>query len=189
MISWRSIGKARITKPEATYVRDCLDEQPPTVYKDTSFLDAVAKILENEAVLVLERDKRIAGIVTTHDLGSRYDKLAKPFLLLHDVESRLRLLIDKNFTEQEIVDAKDPRDLKRPVKEASDLSFGEYIRLLEMEDNWKRLGLTNLDRRVFLKRLREVRDVRNDIMHFSPDDPDLTKLGKLRKLLEFLTSS
>ena len=190
MISWRSIGVARTKQPDAgcKYVRDCLDKDYSTVELDTPLLDAVAKIARDEVVLVLGRDKKITGIVTTSDLSLKYHELAAPFLLLQEIEFRLRALIDDAFSKEEMGEARDPRDSKRKIEEAADLSFGEYIRLLEARKNWNRLALP-LDRRVFVKLLRDVRDLRNEIMHFSPDDlssENLDKIGKLRKLLEKL---
>ena len=190
MISWRSIGVARTKKRDADceYVRDCLDKGYSTVGLDTPFLDAVVKITRDEVVLVWGRDKCITGIVTTSDLSLKYHELAAPFLLLQEIEYRLRLLIDDAFSKEEMAEARDPRDDKRNIEEAADLSFGEYIRLFEARENWNRLTLT-LDRRVFVKLLRDVRDVRNEIMHFSPDDlssENLDKIEKLRKLLEQL---
>lgn len=190
MISWRSIGVAR-TKKEDTdceYVRDCLDKNYSTVELDTPLLDAVAKIAREEAVLVLGPDRRIAGIVTTSDLSLKYHELAAPFLLLQEIEYRLRLRIDEAFSREEMAEARDPRDDRRQIGSAADLSFGEYIRLIEARENWNRLTLP-LDRRVFVKLLRDVKGVRNEIMHFSPDDlssDNLDKIEKLRKLLEQL---
>ena len=191
MISWRSIGVARIKKGNeaCAYVRDCVDKEYSTVGSDTPLLDAVRKITQDEVVLVLGKDERITGIVTTTDLSLKYHELAAPFLLLQEIEDRLRLFIDDAFSVEEMSEAKDLRDDNRSIEGAADLSFGEYIRLLEAPENWSVLGLT-LDRRVFVKLLHDVREVRNEIMHFSPDDlssENLDKIGKLRKLLEQLT--
>jgi CBS domain-containing protein len=193
MISWRSIGVARTKEPDADfkYVRDCLDKDFSTVELNTPLLDAVAKIARDEVVLVLGRDRRITGIVTTSDLSLKYHELAAPFLLLQEIEYRLRLLIDDACSKEEIAAAGDPRDGQRKIEEAADLTFGEYIRLLEAPKHWSRLTLP-LDRRVFVKLLRGVKDVRNEIMHFSPDDlssENLDKIGKMRKLLEQLAST
>jgi hypothetical protein len=49
------------------------------------------------------------------------------------------------------------------------MNFGEYVRLLENPANWSKLQLA-LDRVVFTKMLNGVRLVRNDVMHFDPDD-------------------
>ena len=190
MISWRSIGVARTTKPDAElgYVRDCLDKDYSMVELDTPLLDAVVKIARDEVVLVLGPDKRITGIVTTSDLSLKYHELAAPFLLLQEIEFRLRLVIDDAFSKEEMAEAKDPRDDRREIEGAADLSFGEYIRLVEARKNWNRLALP-LDRRVFVRFLRDVKELRNEIMHFSPDDlssENLKKIEKLRRLLERL---
>lgn len=187
IITWRSIGVARTTKGhnDCRYVRDCLEKEFATVALDTPLLDAVEKIVRDEVVLVIGRDKLLTGIVTTSDLSLKYHELAAPFLLLQEIEDRLRLLIDDAFSADEIAAAGDPRDQKREIKEASDLTFGEIVRLVEADANWKRLKLT-LDRRVFVRLLRDVKDIRNEIMHFSPDDlspENRDKIGKLRKLL------
>lgn len=187
IISWRSIGvsRNRIQDQKCDLVRDCLDNKYSTVDLDTPLLDAVEKIIREEVVLVLGSDKRITGIVTTTDLSQKYHELAAPFLLLQEIEDRLRLLIDHTFSQQDIGSAKDPRDHTREIQEAADLTFGEYIRLLEARENWIRLELA-LDRRVFIRLLRDVKTVRNEIMHFSPDDlssENLAKVEKLRRLL------
>ena len=190
IISWRSIGVARTTKghDDCKYVRDCIEKEFATVALDTPLLDAVEKIVRDEVVFVIGRDRRLTGIVTTSDLSLKYHELAAPFLLLQEIEDRLRLLIDDAFSTEEIAAARDPRDQKRKIKEASDLTFGEIVRLVEAASNWKRLKLT-LDQRVFVRLLRDVKDVRNEIMHFSPDDlspENRDKIGKLRRLLEKL---
>jgi hypothetical protein len=66
-----------------------------------------------------------------------------------------------------------------------DLTFGEYIRLMEDGENWKAIAI-NLDREVFLKGLQEVRRIRNDVMHFDPDGPSVADLSELRKWVALL---
>ena len=104
MISWRSIGVAKTKKrdEDCKYVRDCLDKDYSTVGLDTPLLDAVVKIARDEVVLVLGPDKRITGIVTTSDLSLKYHELAAPFLLLQEIEYRLRLLIDDAFSKEDM---------------------------------------------------------------------------------------
>ena len=190
MISWRSIGIARTTKGDdnCRFVRDCIERDYSTVGLNTPLLDAVEKIVRDEVVLVVGRDERLTGIVTTSDLSLKYHELAAPFLLLQEIEDRLRLLIDEAFSTEEIAAARDPRDQERTINEASDLTFGEIVRLVEVDVNWQRLELT-IDRRVFVRLLHDVKDLRNEIMHFSPDDlspENRNKIGRLRKLLEKL---
>jgi hypothetical protein len=76
----------------------------------------------------------------------------------------------------------------RTVESVADLTFGEYVRLLEREDNWATLGLS-LDRRTFVELLHEIRKIRNDVMHFHPDgigDEDLEKLRNCTRFFQAL---
>lgn len=185
MISWRSIGRARVGGRPCEHVRDCL-EDIPVLDQDDPLFDAVETIAETGVVLVRGRDRKITGIVTTSDLSRKYHELAEPFLLLQEVEDRIRVLIDGNFSVGEIGAAKHPDEDERVVDDASDLTFGEYVRLLGSRQNWLRLGLT-IDRKLFVKLLEDVREVRNDVMHFSPySSENLEKVRMLRRLLEQL---
>jgi hypothetical protein len=43
-----------------------------------------------------------------------------------------------------------------------------------------------LDKKQFIKRLLEVRDIRNDVMHFDPDPLSPTQRKSLEQMEEFL---
>ena len=183
MISWRSMGRVRASGEPCKFVRDCLD--PVRILdQDAPFFEAVDTITEQEVVLVRGRDRKITGIVTTSDLSREYHQKAAPFLLLGEVEDRIRILIDRNLSD-EIKDAKNPGDSKREIEEASDLTFGEYVRLLESRKNWKKLRL-GIDRKLFIELLDDVREVRNDVMHFRPDSSEPENLDKVRMLHSLL---
>ena len=184
IIIWRSIGKSLSHKQPCDRVGDCLDDTYSNVLMphDTPFLDAVEKIAKEEVVLVCDATGKLSGIITASDLSAKYHELAAPFLLLNEVEDRLRSLIDRTFSLEEISNAKDPRDEGREVRDAADLTFGEYVHLLAPKETWPRFGIT-ADRRVFLRLLREANEVRNDVMHFSPDEPKTESVTQLRNLL------
>ena len=187
MISWRSMGRARASGQDCQHVRDCL-EPVRILDQDAPFFDAVDTITEQEVVLVRGKDRKITGIVTTADLSSEYHQKAEPFLLLEEVEDRIRALISRNLSEEEIKQARDPGDGKREIEGVDDLTFGEYVRLLESRENWHKLRL-GIDRKLFVKLLNDVREVRNDVMHFRPDSfepEDLEQVRMLRSLLEQL---
>ena len=189
MISWRSMGQARARGGACEFVRDCL-EPIHIIDQDAPFFEAVDTITEQEVVLVRGRDRTITGIVTTSDLSREYHQKASPFLLLGEVEDRIRILIGQNLS-VEIKQAKDPGDGTREIEDASDLTFGDYVRLLELPDNWNKLRL-GIDRKVFIELLNDVREVRNDVMHFRPDSSEpenLDKVRMLRRLLEQLVQS
>lgn len=61
----------------------------------------------------------------------------------------------------------------------------ENIRLLERDGVWSRLGLT-IYKTEFIKRLLEVRDIRNEVMHFGPDLLDEEQRKSLHQMEQFL---
>lgn len=186
VISWKSIGSRLALGCSGSAVRDYMEADNPTVVSaDDSLFTAIPAIVEHEYVLVRSSEKRIVGIVTTSDLSLQFRQLAEPFLLLGEIENHIRRLIDRKFTAEEIRAACDPDDSERQVETVADLTFGEYLRLLEQPDHWTTVGL-ELDRRVFLKQLERVREIRNDVMHFDPDPIAAEELSLLRRCAQFL---
>lgn len=184
MISWRSIGQARVKGQSIESVRDCL-EPIYQLQQDAPFFQAVEEITKREVVLVMGTDLSIAGIVTTNDLSREFHKKAEPFLLLEQVEEWIRALISKNLSPEEIGAAEHSSGDMRQVDDAFDLDFGQYVRLLESRENWNRLGL-EIDRKEFRTLLDDVREVRNDVMHFRPDSSQPESLDKVRMLHRLL---
>jgi hypothetical protein len=66
-----------------------------------------------------------------------------------------------------------------------DLTFGDYVRLLENPKHWSEMKLL-IDRKSFVAMLEEVRQTRNDVMHFNPDTPSPGYLDPVRKLTALL---
>ena len=184
MISWRSMGRVRARGEACEHVRDCL-EPVRILDQEAPFFNAVDTITEQEVVLVRGKNRTITGIVTTSDLSREYHQKAAPFLLLEEVEDRIRMLISRNLSAAEIRKAKDSDDDTREIEDAADLTFGEYVRLLESRENWQKLGL-GIDRKLFVGLLNDVREVRNDVMHFRPDSSEPENLGKVRMLRSLL---
>lgn len=131
MISWKSIGSRRALGRENKYVRECV-EPFHEISADMSIFDAIGIIIRNECVLIRDSFKKISGIVTNSDLGDQFRQLSEPFLLLGQIENHIRQLIDSKFSKDDLTAAIDQRDTARNsvVADASDLTFGEYVRLL-----------------------------------------------------------
>ena len=68
----------------------------------------------------------------------------------------------------------------------ADLSFGEYVRLIETKSNWDKLKI-KADRATFVKEIDGIREIRNDVMHFDTDEFELEQLKKLLNFSKFLT--
>ena len=182
-VSWESIAHAKICNPTAGLPEALFP--PETVRLDDDLLAQIPKIVDAGFAFVEAQDRQISGIVTTADLSLLFATLAKPFFLLAEIERRLRRLIDQNFGPEDLATIVDPADSKRSVTRASDLTLGEYIRLLEDPSRWVRLDL-NIDRRIFIEALDGIRQIRNEVLHFSPDPLDDEQIHKTELFLKWL---
>jgi predicted transcriptional regulator len=184
MISWKSLGSCWSQGHEFTRVAEAMDQQVE-IDTEASIFAVVELLRQNDCVLVRDRTKKINGIITSYDISVTFGKLSEPFLILNEIENHIRALIEGHFTKEELVQARDPGDSPRPVEDVADLTFGEYVRLLENPLGWRKLGL-QIDRAVFINRLDEIRRIRNDVMHFDPEGTDEKDIEKLRDFVEFL---
>lgn len=182
-ISWQSIARRLATGAQGTEARNFMEEAPVAGH-DSSLFAAMREVSVHEFVLVRGADRRISGIVTLSDLSGHFMQLTEPFLLLSEIERSLRGILDR-VPAAMLATARDARDSNRKVGCAADLSFGEYVRLLANPDVWDKLGIP-LDRATFVKFLDEIRETRNDVMHFDPDGITEDALGQLRNLVKLV---
>jgi hypothetical protein len=111
--------------------------------------------------------------------------VTKPFLLLSEIENLVRNMIGDRFEAEQLAAVRAPDAQNREVHSVADLTFGEYIRLLERPESWEQLRLT-IDRVQFCKDLDNVRKIRNDVTHFDPDGITPEDLDTLRKFTRYL---
>ena len=185
IVSWQSIGKRIALKAAGGLVRDFMDDGV-VVASGASLFSVIETIARSQYVLVRNlATNKITGIVTTSDLTLQFRQLGEPFLLLGEIEHQIRALIDGVYTSQELRAVGDPSDSMRVISSVADLTFGEYVRLLEKPSNWGKLNLS-FERAVFIARLDRVRLIRNDVVHFDPDPLDHKDLEELRLFSKFL---
>jgi len=184
IVSWKTIGSRLALKRPCVHVRDAM-EPAQVVSVDESLFDAITKIASHDYVLVQMADKTYSGIVTASDFNFQFQALAEPFLLVGEIENGLRQILHQKYSLKELEEAKAPGDDGRTIESPSDLTLGEYVRLIEPEKRWKKLRI-EIDRVEFLARLNRVREVRNDVMHFDPDGLAPDDLVFLREFAKFL---
>jgi len=187
VISWASLGSQIALGKECKYVRECMVPHKE-ISSDTYIFAAINDIVANQYVLIRNAENMITGIVTTSDLSLQFRQLGEPFLLLGEIENYIRRMIQDKYTMDELRAACDSSDTERNIESPSDLTLGEYLRLLENPDNWEKLALS-IDRELSIKKLDEIRRIRNDVMHFDPDgipDQDIDKLRDFVRLMQSL---
>lgn len=184
IVSWSSIGSRLALGKHGGEAREMMDHHQE-IRAEASLFQAIPIIVQHQYVLVRAIDNSISGIVTASDLSLQFQQLSEPFLLLGEIENHVRRIIEDKFSTDELAEVRDPNDVDREVDGVKDLTFGEYIRLLENEERWKRVKLA-VDRKVFCSELSKVRRIRNDVMHFDPDGIPPEDLERLRDFARFL---
>jgi len=187
IFTWASLGSRITLGKECKYVGECMVPHKE-VNADTYIFSAIDDIVAAQYILIRNAQNIISGIVTTSDMSLQFRQLGEPFLLLGEIENYIRRMMKDKYTIEQLRVARDPSDVERDIESVSDLSLGECQRLMENPDNWGRLVI-QIDRQVFIKKLDDVRRIRNDVMHFDPDgiaDQDLDKLREFVRLLKNL---
>ncbi|MCJ2035071.1 CBS domain-containing protein [Methylobacterium sp. J-068] len=184
IISWSSIGARSIGTNSDSTVRSFMDDHQE-ISVSASLFSGIKIILEHNYVLIRAADRKICGIVTSNDMAFQFEEISTPFLLISEIENSLRNIIGSKITIDDIRNTCDENHLPSELSDVSDLTFGNYVKILEHTDNWAKIGL-NLDRKTFCSELMEINAIRNDVMHFDPDPLKLEDLNKLRNISKLL---
>jgi restriction system protein len=183
VVSWESLGKARMAGSEPTNVAQVMTSVP-IVEHDDLLLNQITHIFEHGFVLVRSTVKKsMSGIITAADLTLQFGDLARPFVLIEEAERRLRQCVDDVFDAEEICSATKKNPSK--VKTAADLTLGSYWHLLKEEKEWDKLGWP-VDHGMFLDMLKAVSAIRNETMHFSPDPLTPEQIAELNGFVGLL---
>lgn len=182
-VSWKSIAQAQLRSRTCT-LRDAIIPawQTINVSLEDELIPLIPMIVDKEFVFVKKQDGSLGGIITMADLSLEYNRLARPFFLIGEVERRLRRIVGEVFPIELLGSIRDPNDGTRAINSADDLTFGEYQRLLENPNNWEKINW-GVDRKIFIQDLNEVRSIRNEVMHFSPDPIDEEQLRRLNNFI------
>jgi CBS domain-containing protein len=184
VINWTCLGSQLALGKECEHVRDCMVTHKEISY-DTYIFSAVDEIIANQYVLIRNTANIICGIVTTSDLSLQFRQLGEPFLLLGEIENYIRRMIQDKYTLEELKAACDSPDSGKKIEGISDLTIGDYLHLLENPENWDKLHI-EVDRTIFISKLEEIRQIRNDVMHFDPDGITHEDVEKLRDFVRFM---
>lgn len=191
IFSYASFTHAHLAGKMPKTVGDCTSHEFTEVNEEKPLIDAVRDIMRLGTVVVRSSQNKLCGVVTARDVAPVFIELAEPFLLLGQIENHLRGLLERAKLKKDeykalVVDS--AIDRKARTEGPDDLTLGELIVAFESEAMWGKVGL-HFDKATFTKRLHGVREIRNKVMHFSPDGlppEDVAKLKETRQLLEKL---
>ncbi|GAA1817413.1 hypothetical protein GCM10009835_41780 [Planosporangium flavigriseum] len=181
-VTWKSIAQARHAKPSASF-GDAITFAHEVRY-DRDLIDVLPILEASNFVFVRDENNAIAGIVTTADVVHAYGEMATPFFLIGELDQSLRWIISRTFEIDDVIRLCDPKGSRR-IESFDQLTMGDYKRALENPEAWAKLDWP-LDRATFINRLDEVREIRNDVMHFNPDSLPKDAVDKLRNINKLL---
>ncbi|MFC5180788.1 CBS domain-containing protein [Actinomadura harenae] len=181
-VSWESIGRAQVAKASAS-MADATVAALVVEYHEP-LLEQIDQIYTRGFVFVRSQDKSgLCGIVTAADLTRQFDDLARPFVLIEEIERRLRRRVNEKLSLEEIRSCARRRPDR--VRSAGDLTLGNFWFLLEPAERWSKLAWP-LDHQLFLELMKAVTGIRNETMHFSPDPLTSEQMNTLTGFLDLL---
>jgi CBS domain-containing protein len=183
-ITWESVGRRRLVA-NVEFVRDAM-ESVETVPQSQDLLPILPRVADKGFIFVKNTGNELIGIVTAADITTEFGALAQPFFLVGDIERRLRDCLRRSpLSVADYAAARIDTETTRVVEGPEDLNMGEVQRLLESPGVWDKIGWTS-DRKVFLERLNEIREIRNSLMHFSSDIPSNDDISAMQNMLALL---
>jgi CBS domain-containing protein len=157
-------------------VEDLMEELPVVTVNDS--LDKVLEQLNrHDAVLVGGPRGIIQAVATATDVLAYFFRVARPYVLLQEIELALRELIatcappEKLAVCIERALAKEREQSKRPLpKTLEDMTFEEYRLLINNKENWPLFdGVLGRNRDLAASKLERAREIRNKLFHFRED--------------------
>jgi CBS domain-containing protein len=182
-VTWQSIAYTRHANPNARF-RDAIIDARAVRY-DQALIEVLPDIETMDFVFVQDETNVVKGIVTVADVVGTFRELSTPFILIGELDQVLRQIISRTFTLEEITSVCN-REGRREITSFDDLEMGDYQSILGNPDRWSQLGWPQLDRATIVKRLDELRVIRNNVMHFNPEPVPSNTVGRLRNILKLL---
>lgn len=176
-VTWESIAMAWASGTPRT-VRDAMVEAQ-SVTTTEELLSLTPRISAHGYVFVRDADGRVQGIVTAADLTQKFGDDQAPLIQLDEIERRLGAHVRERCSDEDL----SANDVRVP---ASGKTLGTYVTALKREPLWEKLGWHGVDREMLHSMMDRVRQIRNDVMHFSPDPITTEELDILASAMRTL---
>ena len=136
----------------------------------TDSLDSVMHKLNNYSGLILREDGFLTKFISPKVAVSAFNDYASNFILIHNLELKLRKLIKKHnptFIDVLIQYGQSKINETR-LKTENDLVFSDYS--IIFRENWESFeSLAFFPKEVFVKNLQHINEMRNGLFHFRND--------------------
>lgn len=151
-------------------VGDVMERIPSVTVADS--LDLVLEHLDRHDAVLVESPRGVQAIATASDVLAYFDRIARPFVLLQEIELALRALIEGCVEEERLqlcisVSLAKKYENRRMPSRLVEMSFDEYRTIVTARDNWPLFEEAFGGNRAFVSaKLSQVGRIRNELFHF-----------------------
>lgn len=181
VVTWESIAHKSITGAAGDLWNARAAQYPPAAHTEQELFSRMEDIRKFGFVIVVDSENVVTGIVTAADLADELEARVTPFMVLEELERRLRQAI--HGMTPELLQLSGNKKAQKP----EDLTLGKYWLLFDKPEVWQWLGWP-FEQTGIVERLRAVAKYRNEIAHWNIDAPEneSEKLAGARELLDLL---
>ena len=190
VVSWDDFGIKSLLERDSRSVK-CRDVMKPAVV--VSEIDSVYERKEeivNNGYVIVKNDAGIAyAVVTASDLLAELLRMTEGFLLLQELESVVRNIIDIMNLNQADFDSCLPPDKRGRNLIADDLEFSHYVSFFSsavVERKMKKYNISKPLLNGIRDKLNSTRERRNAIVHFHPDENNESATKEISGARNFL---
>jgi CBS domain-containing protein len=142
-----------------------------TFRSDDDLRELLERLQAYFAVLIVDGDGRLTGIVTGYDIAQYFRRRAEDMMFVEDIETTIKDYIQVAYHGEGGVPDKDKLEEAvlqiAPGRHFDNLSLYQYINLfLNEQEREKYESIFNLEREALLNLLNRVRKIRNALAHF-----------------------
>ncbi len=162
------------------------------VRAEDELIDVIGEI-EKAGVVMVGEEQGLKGVATADDLARFYVRVARPFVLIGEIEQSLRALVQAVVTQGVIAEKAGlileslyEEQTADPPTELEDMTLGELVALVRDGRFWDELdGALGARRENANAKLNRCPELRNQVFHFRSElgDDDLAVLQEARDWL------
>ena len=179
VFSFWSLAQLMVSTPDVSVyelpVEDVMEHLPSVTVQDS--LHEVLGLLERHEALLVSSPRGLQAIATSMDVLRYFYRLARPFVLLGEIELSLRSLIQTcapGSTLDQCIEksvAKIYRNRNQAVPSSlAAMTFEDYRAIITASENWPLFeGTLGKSKDLIRSKLEKVRDIRNGVFHFRKD--------------------
>lgn len=156
-------------------VGELMEQLPKVTVKDS--VHAILGLLERHDALLVDSPHGLQAVATSSDILRYFYRVARPFILLQEIELALRNLIEIYAPGEKLTECIDRALAKafqaknRPVPtDLKEMSFEDYRTIVTCSANWPLFeGVLGHNRDLVSAKLERLREIRNAVFHFRAD--------------------